>query len=55
MKSNISGEDFNLVVWDSHSIRINAYVAKIVLTHYTDVYMHSMAGSCAHGIQCQKQ
>lgn len=32
MKSNVSGEDFNLVVWDisnvCHSIRINAYVCK---------------------------
>lgn len=51
MKSNVSGEDFNLVLWDisnaCHSIRINAYIAKIVLTHYTDVSVHQMAGSCA--------
>jgi len=43
MKSNVSGEDFNLVFWDvskvCHSLRISAYIAVIVLTHYPGVSM----------------
>lgn len=40
MKSNVSGEDFNLVLWDisnvCHSMGINADIAKIVLNLCTD-------------------
>lgn len=59
MKSNVSGEDFNLVLWDisnvCHSMTINADIAKIVLTRCTDESVHGRAGSCALCRSCQKQ
>lgn len=41
MKSSVSDEDSNLVLWDiskiCHFRRINAYIAKIALSPYRDV------------------